>query len=348
MINGYLLFFRDKTPIVLDEDLKVYVRINKYMKSGQHFRKIGDKYFDIHPNTYVINGGFDDLPQKYVGCDAYCINLNYSTACQLHRLGDISTFNTNLFHAVIPKGTPFYYSVGKYIVPERFYISNIVTEKDNGEWPSRDKVYQLYLEKHYTGKTDSVNVGDMLLNDKKTYLNYTQVNKYNIDNVIGIVVGFKKDGVTPLICALMSKRKPLAPMKLDTKGIDIDSWEDSEDGYENTRRLVESGLINAFPGAKYCTNYSTKGTKAGDWYLPSIEELREFAKNYDLLHSIALKLRFWAFHNLFYNLEYDYYNYSCTYSVKKGTAYIKNLTHGQEVKTSGRHVQELVHPFLKL
>lgn len=347
-MDGYLLFFSDKTPIVLDEDIKVYVRFSKSSKTGQHFRKIGNKETKVYPNTYIVNEDFEGLPQKYVGCDKHCINLNYATCCDLNPLGWVNMPFSDLFHAVIPKGTPFYYASGRYVIPERFNLGEIVSEKFNGEFPVYEMLNQMYIDKHYTDKTDSVNVGDFILNDKKTYLKYTQVNKDNIDNVIGIVVGFKKDGITPIISALHSNRKTLAPKKLDPKGVDIDSWKDSDDGYENTQRLAESGLINAFPGYKYCTNYSTKGTKAGDWYLPSLYELREFSKNYDLILAISLKLRFSVFLNFLPN--YLLYNtaVSSTYSIENRTAYIKKLHNGYEIEISGSHIEELIRPFLKL
>lgn len=347
-MDGYLLFFKDKTPIVLDEDLKVYVRIDKYLKSGKHFRKIGNKETIIYPNTCIVNEDFEGLFQKYVGCDKHCINLNYASCCNLNPLGRVNIPFSDLFHAVIPKGTPFYYSSGRYIIPERFNLGEIVTEKFSGEFPAYEKLIKMYIDKHYTGKMDSVNVGDFILNDKKTFLKYTQVNKDNIDSVIGIVVGFKKDGVTPIISALHCNRKPFAPKKLDTKGVAIDLWKDSDDGYENTQRLVESGLINAFPAYKYCTNYSTKGTKAGDWYLPSLYELREFSKNYDLILAIALKLGFSKFDNFLPNHRLYEFACSSTYSIENRMAYIKRLNSGFEYEVSGRHSKELVHPFLKL
>ena len=53
-------------------------------------------------------------------------------------------------------------------------------------------------------------------------------------------------------------------------------------GKSNTAAILAYGKANniSYPAAEYCNTYSTAGTKAGDWFLPSLEELKLLSNNF--------------------------------------------------------------------
>ena len=53
-------------------------------------------------------------------------------------------------------------------------------------------------------------------------------------------------------------------------------------GKSNTAAILAYGEANniKYPAAEFCNTYSTAGTNAGDWFLPSMEELESLAANY--------------------------------------------------------------------
>ena len=61
-------------------------------------------------------------------------------------------------------------------------------------------------------------------------------------------------------------------------------------GKNNTDTIIAYGKANniEYPAAEYCNNYTTPGTKAGDWWLPSPAELMLLAIEYDI---VSNKLR---------------------------------------------------------
>ena len=63
----------------------------------------------------------------------------------------------------------------------------------------------------------------------------------------------------------------------------------SSSGKSNTAAILAYGKANniSYPAAEYCNTYSTAGTKAGDWYLPSPEELKLLSSSYVV---VSLKL----------------------------------------------------------
>lgn len=72
---------------------------------------------------------------------------------------------------------------------------------------------------------------------------------------------------------------------------EIGSAAQGTSGKSNTAAILAYGEANSieFPAAEYCNSYSTGGTKAGDWFLPSIEELKLLSNNFSEINN-ALKL----------------------------------------------------------
>ena len=58
-------------------------------------------------------------------------------------------------------------------------------------------------------------------------------------------------------------------------------------GKSNTAAILAYGKANniSYPAAEYCNKYSTSGTKAGDWFLPSLEELKLLSNNFSEINN---------------------------------------------------------------
>ena len=105
------------------------------------------------------------------------------------------------------------------------------------------------------------------------------------------VVGAKKDNGKYLVFALENKNIKWSDVEEDVSCLqNVESWKNSsdKDGKNNTECLLKQSY--AVPAAEYCGSYKTEGTKAGDWFLPSMEELSILCENiskieetYDLL-----------------------------------------------------------------
>lgn len=68
---------------------------------------------------------------------------------------------------------------------------------------------------------------------------------------------------------------------------EIGSAAQGTSGKSNTAAILAYGKANNFeyPAAEYCNTYSTAGTKAGDWFLPSLEELKLLSNNFSGINS---------------------------------------------------------------
>lgn len=66
----------------------------------------------------------------------------------------------------------------------------------------------------------------------------------------------------------------------------------STNGKQNTSKIIAYGKSsgNSYPAAEYANGYSTAGTAAGDWFLPSVAELSTLYTNVNKINNTLLKL----------------------------------------------------------
>lgn len=66
----------------------------------------------------------------------------------------------------------------------------------------------------------------------------------------------------------------------------------STSGRQNTSKIIAYGKSsgNTYPAAEYANGYSTAGTAAGDWFLPSVAELSKLYTNVNKINNTLLKL----------------------------------------------------------
>ena len=124
-----------------------------------------------------------------------------------------------------------------------------------------NKVFCVFSEK-------SCEVGDILYENKKCY-----VKAIDGKTAIGIVFDTEKR----LAMALDE-----ATLEWGGYGKEIGSAARGTSGKSNTAAILAYGEANniKYPAAEYCNKYSTSGTNAGDWFLPSMEEFESLAANY--------------------------------------------------------------------
>ena len=124
-----------------------------------------------------------------------------------------------------------------------------------------NKVFCVFSEK-------SCEVGDILYKNKKCY-----VKAIDGKTAIGIVFDTEKR----LAMALDE-----ATLEWGGYGKEIGSAARGTSGKSNTAAILAYGEANniKYPAAEFCNTYSTAGTNAGDWFLPSMEELESLAANY--------------------------------------------------------------------
>ena len=124
-----------------------------------------------------------------------------------------------------------------------------------------NKVFCVFSEK-------SCEVGDILYENKKCY-----VKAIDGKTAIGIVFDTEKR----LAMALDE-----ASLEWGGYGKEIGSAARGTSGKSNTAAILAYGEANniKYPAAEFCNTYSTAGTNAGDWFLPSMEELESLAANY--------------------------------------------------------------------
>ncbi len=124
-----------------------------------------------------------------------------------------------------------------------------------------NKVFCVFSEK-------SCEVGDILYKNKKCY-----VKAIDGKTAIGIVFDTEKR----LAMALDE-----ASLEWGGYGKEIGSAARGTSGKSNTAAILAYGEANniKYPAAEFCNTYSTAGTNAGDWFLPSMEELESLAANY--------------------------------------------------------------------
>lgn len=117
-------------------------------------------------------------------------------------------------------------------------------------------------------------IGSILYEDKKCY---------EISPKMPIAVVFNPD--THFALALETKLANIVEAKNTTIEIPVLSGITSNDGRKNTQIImnyIESSSGNIrYPAVEFAATYSTPGTNAGDWFLPSFDEMTSIIELYN-------------------------------------------------------------------
>ena len=197
--------------------------------------------------------------------------------------------NCKTFVSTIPAGTEFYVAddFSQICAREIFITDKVVKKADGRETIGyiMDILKEDYKQIIEEGK---VSIGDFCVVQKDGSKKYIHRNEYTpeIDKDIIGVVGFYDENGNPVVvsrdegeerwCTLDWDKRPLI-----NNAVSYDNYEKSLNGKELTENILKSKHYKAsdYPLFKYISKYKTKGTKAGDWYVGAIGELKKMSEN---------------------------------------------------------------------
>ena len=279
------LYIGYKKPFVAKSDITVYKYVNKrngkystacvcYPVNTNEVMK-GDKNNDVvlnSHNKYRIEGGVIHA------CTTTFDNGFGSKIC---------------LKAIIRKGTEFYVQDDlKQVAAKELYITDEeVTGKENTDLTE-------YFEdaiKNAESGNNGVKVGYYRLSNG----NFVNPFEYKEGTIIGIVAFFDKNG-NPVSIGVNFKELPWMKMPFNIKvssNIFYDDIVEDMDGMKHTKDIVSSKVYDPdnFAAVEYCRNYSTEGTKPGDWYMPAIGECVKIAQNILIINMSLSKAGFATF-----------------------------------------------------
>ncbi len=179
---------------------------------------------------------------------------------------------------------------------------------ENWHWSSSEySTYSTWVENFYNGLTYSDSKGNSYY--VRPVINYGDVKQVqalpilysDLTTSTEIIAGKTPIGVVfdedkKLAVALNSAGKAWSKEYFDIPGLNnitssttvLTDW----NGKKNTKAIIEYCKANSksCPAAEYAYNYTTEGTKAGDWYLPALAELKAIYTNQTALDSVLASL----------------------------------------------------------
>ena len=279
------LYIGYKKPFVAKSDITVYKYVNK--KDGKYYTAC--RNYPVNTNEVMKADGNGDV---ILNCNnKYCIEGGAIHACT-------TTFDNGFdgeicLKAVIRKGTEFYIQDDlKEVAARELYITDeVVTGKENTDITE-------YLEdaiKDAESNGNGVKVGYYRLSNG----NFVNPFDYKEGTIIGVVAFFNKNG-NPVSIGINFKKLPWLKRPFINKissDISYDYTVEDMDGMRHTKDILNSKDYDPdnFAAVEYCRNYSTEGTKPGDWYMPAIGECVKITQNMLIINMSLSKAGFTTF-----------------------------------------------------
>lgn len=193
-----------------------------------------------------------------------------------------------VFKATIPAGTEFFVADDFHqICARQMFISDKKATVAEGKKPD---YYALAIAidetNEQTIEDGKVAIGDFYVvqqDGSKKYIHRSEFTQEMDDNVIGVVGFFNEDG-TPVTISRDEVDKrwcTLGWVKRSLINKNVMNYEQSLNGKVLTENVLKSEHYKPtkYPTFKYISEYKTKGTKAGDWYVGAIGELEKMSRN---------------------------------------------------------------------
>ena len=281
------LYIGYKKPFVAKSDITVYKYVFK--NDGKYYTAC--RGYAVNTNEVMKAGKNGDIVLNYN--NKYCIEGGVIHACA-------TTFDNGFdysiylcLRAVIRKGTEFYIQDDlKQVAAKELYITDEeVTGKENTDLTE-------YFEdaiKNAESGNDGVKVGYYRLSNG----NFVNPFEYKEGVIIGVVAFFDKNG-NPVSIGVNFKKLPWMKRPFHNEissNIFYDDIVEDMDGIKHTKDIVSSKDYDPdnFAAVEYCSNYSTEGTKPGDWYMPAIGECVKIAQNMLIINMSLSKAGFATF-----------------------------------------------------
>ena len=211
--------------------------------------------------------------------------------------------NCKVFVSTIPAGTEFYVSDNfSEICARKIFITDKVVDKADGRESIGCIMNMLRDEYRQTIEEGKVSIGDFCVVQPDGSKKYIHRDEYTaeIDKDIIGVVGFYDENDKPVVisressvqrwCTLEWDKHPLINNAVrrikNAKTISYVTYEKSLNGKELTENVLKSRYYKPekYPIFKYISEYKTKGTKSGDWYVGAVGELKKMSKNTILIN----------------------------------------------------------------
>ena len=229
------LFTSEKKPFIAKTDIIVYKELIKDWRSN--FYKTPVQGYRVCPGTVMRPSnpslGVIEANKKF----KLGGGVIHSYTIPIGSMGDI------LFKAIIPAGTEFWIQddLGE-VASKKLFITN---EKVTETKPRKGDISWIL---------DYVETLDVVTKDGLV----TGIKDAKRKDIIGIMINQKIMGIEMNTMKFYSEKIRNASNVFNL-----------EDGYTNTVNLS----VSDSPAAKWCMKHKTKGTKKGDWYIPSEKEL---------------------------------------------------------------------------
>ena len=271
-----------KKPFVAKSDITVYKYVNK--NGGKYYTACRE--YPVNTNEVMKAEEIDNiLLNNY---NKYCIEGGAIHACT-------TTFDNGFnydicLRAVIRKGTEFYIQDDlKQVAAKELYITD---EEVTGKESTDLTEYFEDAIKNAESNGNGVKVGYYRLSNG----NFVNPFEYKEGTIIGIVAFFDKNG-NPVSIGVNFKKLPWMKRPFHNEissNILYDKTAEDMDGMKHTKDILNSKDYDPdnFAAVEYCSNYSTEGTKPGDWYMPAIGECVKIAQNILIINMSLSKAGF--------------------------------------------------------
>ena len=278
-------------PFIAKEDIKVFKILTK--RDGEYstpYQQVKVKLGTTMKPKEEVNFTEGNCGEKNCGL--------YITRGFIHAVLDASKYvdyphDKVAIEAYIPKGTEFYIgdNLNEICTKELYLTENEYPVLSGIPYSEQKELIKEYIIDEYVSK-ENVSIGWFCTSDKK-FIHPYDVNENNKNNIIGIVCG-ESNNEWQVMSLKQSTEQWAKTWNSDSvKGLvqcrDVESSLNDMDGKHNTEMIIKDERYKDgfFPAAKWCLEYKTKGTKKGDWYLPSCGELwHNMLRNIFILNAV--------------------------------------------------------------
>lgn len=287
------LITKNLKPFIAKEDIKVFKILTKTDTDGEYstpYQEVKVKLGTTMKPEEEVNFTEGNYGEKNCGL--------YITIGFIHAVLDTSKYVSYPYdkvaiEAYIPKGTEFYIgdNLNEICAKELYLTENVYPALSGLPYSEQKKLIKEYIIDEYVSK-ENVSIGWFCTSDKK-FIHPYDVNENNKNNIIGIVCGESNNEWQVMSLKQSTKQWAKTWNSDSVKGLvqctDVESSLNDMDGKHNTEMIIKDERYKDgfFPAAKWCLEYKTKGTKKGDWYLPSCGELwHNMLRNIFILNAV--------------------------------------------------------------
>lgn len=270
-------------PFVAKKDLKVFKILNKDEKGNY---ETPYQYCKVELNSLMqANENNDDYSKYNWGAEGHKCQLEIEGGfihSIFHNIKEYTaTDNNNLCIVVayIPEGTEYFISTGFIdVCSKQLRLTDKFVDIDDAVL-SKEEMMDIISPISETIDKEKVGAG-WLVTSNKTFIHpseYTNEMKDDIIGVVGSIINGKIIVIAPdeTECEWCQKNEKVdnMPTILYSDGEVYDNFKGKEytEIIKNNEKYKKDNSY--FPAFDFCLKYKTKGTKSGDWYLPSTGEL---------------------------------------------------------------------------